>query len=96
MKLFSEKELFEAYEYAEQGGQALHLFWSPGVYPGAPKVFKKHKIAGHLFDRDRERLINTARKLGVRVIKVSHEGTKKQHIDLCGKPLQKAVDKSEK
>ena len=91
MKLFEERQIFEAYEFAAEGGQALHLFSDPGVYPGAPACFKKSRKAAHLFDRDKERLIDIAKSFGVRKIKVSHEGTKKQHIDLCGRPLRQAI-----
>jgi len=31
------------------------------------------------------------RRLGVRVVKVSRVGCRGQHIDLCGKPLAKAI-----
>lgn len=90
MKLFQEKQLYEAYEFAAAGGQALHFFSDPGTYLGAPGVFKASRVAAHLFDRDTERLITTARKLGVRVIKIGRKGTPKQHVDLCGRPLQRA------
>lgn len=96
MKLFQERKIFEAYEYASKGGQALHLFMDPGIYPGAPAVFKKSRDAGHLFDNDKKRLILTARKLGVRIIKLGRENTKKQHIDLCGRPLQRAIETAKK
>ncbi len=96
MRLFDERNLFRAYRYAEQGGQALHLFENPGIYPGAPQVFKKSKKAGHLFDRDMIRLIATARMLGLKVIKVHRKGTKKQHIDLCGRPLLRAIVRCKK
>ena len=96
MKLFEERQIREAYAYAACGGQALHLFSWPGVYPGAPGCFKNTKQAGHLFDQDKDRLIVTAKQFGVRRIKVSNEGTKKQHVDLCGRPLQKAIKQCER
>jgi len=91
MKLFEENQIFEAYKFAAAGGQALHLFSDPGVFPGAPAVFKKSREAAHLLDQDRERLVDTAKNFGVRKIKVDHIGTKKQHIDLCGRPLRQAI-----
>lgn len=91
MKLFEDREIFEAYKFAAAGGQALHLFSDPGVYPGAPAVFKKSREAAHLFDIDTKRLIATAQQLGVRVIKIGRKGTPKQHIDLCGRPLRQAI-----
>ena len=90
MKLFAERELLAAYEHAQQGGQALHLFSSPGLYPGAPACFKKSKKAGHLIDYDRHRLIRTAKRFGVCVIRIGRLGRRGQHIDLCGRPLEKA------
>ena len=91
MKLFEEREIFKAYRHSVEGGQALHLFSWPGASPGAPLCFKKSKQGGHLLDMDKYRLIETARGLGVRIIKIGREGTKKQHVDLCGRPLQKAI-----
>lgn len=80
----------EAQEHALQGGQALHIYRALDM--PAPAVFKRNKVWAHLFDQDRERLIKTARKLGVRVIVVHHEGRRGQHIDLCGKPLERAKE----
>lgn len=91
MKLFQERELLAAYEYARAGGQALHFF-NAGAYPNAPKCFKKHKEAAHLIDYDKYRLIRTARSFGVREIRVGRLGKQGQHIDLCGKPLEKAKE----
>jgi len=95
MKLFHERQLKEAYEYAGTGGQALHLFSDPGIYPGAPNCFKRSRQAAHLFDYNIGRLIKTARRLGVRVIKVGRKGRPGQHIDLYGRSLQKAKKEAE-
>lgn len=86
MKTFQWDEIFNAYDHAKQGGQALHLH----SFNQGHALFKRYSEIAHLFDQDRDRLIATARKLGVRVIKIEREGTDKQHIDLCGKPLVKA------
>ncbi len=91
VKMFEERQIFEAYKFAESGGVALHLFRDPGIHPRAPAVFKKSREAAHLLDQDRERLVDTAKSFGVRKIKVDHIGTKKQHIDLCGRPLRQAI-----
>jgi hypothetical protein len=40
--------------------------------------------------KDKTRLIATAKRFGVRVIKVERDGQPGQHIDLCGKPLERA------
>ena len=91
MKLFKEHELREAYQFAEDGGQALHMFSNPGLYPNAPNCFKRSNRAAHLFDQDVIRLQRTAKSLGVTRIVVGCPGTHKQHIDLCGGPLHRAI-----
>ena len=86
MKRFEMKQIFEAKEYSKQGGQALHVH---NINSGH-RLFKRYPVIGHLFDADKTRLIATARRLGVRVIKVEREGEEGQHIDLCGKPFEGA------
>lgn len=86
MKRFEMQQIYAAYEYAEQGGQALHIH---NITQGHP-LFRRYKQIAHLIDMDKDRLIATARRLGVRVIKVGREGRQGQHIDLCGKPFEKA------
>lgn len=82
----------EALRYAAAGGQALHVYGAlPGHFPGAPGVFKRYSVWAHLLDWDLERLVRTARGLGVRVIRVDRRGLAGQHIDLCGGPLEMAV-----
>jgi hypothetical protein len=102
MKVFQMRELKEAVEYAKQGGQALHV-WNPSVlgppeeiFPHAPKVFLRNKSQwAHLFDQDLGRLKKICRKLGVNKMKPERVGTDKQHIDLCGKPLERAIKMAE-
>lgn len=93
MKLFSMMQLNEAVEHAKQGGQALHIHTI--VFNHSPACFRNAVARGeyiaHLFDLDRDRLIKTARRLGVRVVYVDRDGEEGQHIDLCGKPLQRAM-----
>jgi hypothetical protein len=83
MKLFQEREVCEAMNYAKLGGQALHLM-SADDWPGpAPAVFRKHRQWAHLLDDDKERLVDTAMRLGVRTIKIGNPGIAgRQHIDL--------------
>ena len=91
MKYFT--NVREAQEYSEAGHQALHVY---GALPmKAPAVFKRHKEWAHLFDLDIERLTETTKRLGVRVIVVDHRGRRGQHTDLCGKPLEKAKGECE-
>ena len=91
MRQFEKRQVREAIAYARDGGQALH------VYPGiksmpAPRSFHKSVLWAHLFDQDGSRLRATARQLGVRRIVVDQEKTEKQHVDLCGKVLERAIE----
>ena len=88
MKLFEMRELRAAQEYAMDGGQALHCHTMNAGHP----LFRKYPVVGHLFDQDKRRLVHLAQRLGVKVIKVEHEGSLKQHIDLCGKPFDRAIE----
>lgn len=91
MKLFAMRDLKGAYAYSNSGGQSLHLMChSGGIYPNAPTCFRGTKEFGHLFDLNEERLVTTARRLGVRQVVVSRRGTTSQHVDLCGRPLEMA------
>lgn len=93
MRIFHQRELKAALAHATAGGQSLHLV--SGVFAhhaGAPGVFRHCPEFAHLFDQDVDRLVLTAKSLGVRVIKVERPGLAGQHIDLCNKPLHKARD----
>jgi hypothetical protein len=94
VKTFQQREIKAAVAFAMAGGQALHLMDESFAYirPDTPACFKQRKQIAHLFDQDRARLVTTARALGVRVIKVEREGTESQHIDLCGRPLERAIE----
>ena len=91
---FSQSEVAEAKAHAMQGGQSLHVHRIIVDRKKAPRCFgaaiDRGESIAHLFDQDAERLRKTAKKLGVKVIVVEHEGTPRQHIDLCGSPLKKA------
>lgn len=93
MRKFTVRQIREALIYAAQGGQALHLHRF--VFPNSPGVFRnavaKGQDVAHLFDTDYERLVDTAKALGVRTIVVERRDTVRQHIDLCCGPLKKAL-----
>jgi hypothetical protein len=91
MKQFEQRQIREAREYSIQGGQALHLHRFNQGHP----LFRRYPVIAHLFDQNKERLVQTAKSLGVRVIKVEREGEDGQHIDLCGKPLERAQQRCE-
>lgn len=93
MKIFQQQEIRAAYAHAAAGGQALHVFSGAFAYMQArtPNCFKGRRQIAHLFDQDHERLLATVKRLGVRVVKVEHPGTHRQHVDLCGRPLDRAI-----
>jgi hypothetical protein len=95
MRLFSTKELRAAKACAAAGGQALHVHRHLGDRRTAPRVFieafDRGESFGHLFDRDADRLVKTARDLGVRVILIEDRFDPRQHIALVGEPLRKAL-----
>jgi hypothetical protein len=95
MKYFEQRELKAAFLFAEHGGQALHLCRTAQfVTKDSPNCFKKGRQFAHLIDHDVDRLMATARRLGVRVVKVERGGKVGQHVDLCGKPLERAIMES--
>ena len=94
LRVFTWREIFQAYLYSKRGGQSLHLHNI--VFSSSPNCFiravNKGDYIGHLFDMDELRLIKTARRLGVKVIFIDGEkGTCRQHIDLCGMPLRRLL-----
>lgn len=93
MKIFLQREIREAYAHALAGGVALHVCQSRGlVREGAPGCFQRSEQFAHLFDQNYDRLIGKAKRLGVRVVRPQHCGTYRQHVDLCGKPLERAIE----
>jgi len=98
MKRFGERDVWEARDYALSGGQALHCHYQLGTRP--PACFRRDvnagKAIGHLFDQDQTRLEATARRFGVRVVVVEKIGKPFQHIDLCGKPMERALSKCQR
>ena len=87
MKYFPMRQLAAAVAHAEAGEQALHVHNFTHV---GHAYFRRYREAAHLFDQDEERLRRTARSLGVNIIRVEKPGTPRQHIDLCGRPLERA------
>lgn len=87
MKKFEMRDIKSAKDCSLQGFQALHVHTLNNGHP----LFKRYSQIAHLFDLNTARLIKTAKELGVRIIKVEHEGETSQHIDLCGKPFERAL-----
>jgi len=91
VRRFEMREVREAIAHAAEGGQALHVFrWT--APPTAPAAFRQQERTemAHLLDQDTERLVSTAFRLGIPLPRVQRRGTVRQHVDLCGQPLDRA------
>ncbi len=88
MRRFEPREIREAGAHADDGGQALVII--PRSAKEGPLCFHRYSEYAYLMDRDENRLKRTARRLGVRVIKIDKPGKTGQHVDLCRKPLERA------
>lgn len=100
MRRFTWEKQREAIRWAAAGGQALHVH-SFGVTESSPAVFRsaverrgESPVMAHLFDWNQERLTTTARALGVVRLHVDRPGSASMHVDLVGRPLEKAVSLS--
>ncbi|WP_406698536.1 hypothetical protein V5E97_06605 [Singulisphaera sp. Ch08] len=95
MRHFTVWDVDEAQDYALAGGQALHTHQIIVDYDKAPACFvravEKGEDIAHLFDQDRERLVQTVRSLGVNIVLIERKGQRGQHVDLCGSPLKRAL-----
>lgn len=60
MVIFQMREVVAAYTHSKDGGQALHLHTLTAGHP----LFKRYSEVAHLLDMNKERLIETAKKLG--------------------------------
>lgn len=93
----------EAMDYAEAGGLALHVWQPPrrdgeSTWPGerVPRCFRRSRRWAHLFCRNETRLVDFALSVGVKRLRVGKRGERGQHVDLCGRPLERAVELAEK
>ena len=79
MRRFLYREHREAIAFAVAGGQAVHLHQVIPNRDRAPRCFvaavDRGEDIAHLFDQDRDRLLATARALGVKVVKVDMAGS---------------------
>lgn len=78
--------------YVAGGGQAIEK-WEASytlMQKRTPLCFRGKEFC-KLYDADELRLIATARRLGVRVVKVDRRGDKYQHVDLIGGPMLRAL-----
>ena len=94
MQVFQCEDIQAAYAHAAAGGIAVHLHSI--VFPHSPQCFrqavKRGEQIAHVFGQDAEELKLLAKKHGVRVLYIDKPGTPRQHIDMCGKPLQNLLD----
>lgn len=103
MQQFARRDIAAAKAHAAAGGVALHV-WEPtsgeraafAARPqGLPPPFARSALWAHLFDQNELRLARTVARLGVKVVKLEHRGDPAQHVDLCGKPLDRALAECE-
>lgn len=78
-----------ALDHAAAGGQALHT-WDDYTPTPTPHGVHHGDPWGHLIDQDAARLKRTAKRLGVRHIRIHRKGEPSQHIPLFGLPLDLA------
>ena len=78
----------DTFAHVMAGGQAVEM-WDKSytLGPRTPICFRGKNFV-KLYDQDEQRLIATARRLGVKVIKVDRPGQQSQHIDLVGGPMR--------
>ena len=93
LRRFEQSELHEAIRWAIDGNMALHVCGR--LRPTRLAVFNQSGLWAHLFCQDREGLILSARGFGVRQVVIHQEGTVRQHVDLCGRPLELAIRMAE-
>lgn len=93
MRRFDGKEELKAAKaYAGGGGQALLVIpHGCPVGPRTPMCFRNAREYGYLFDQDPLRLSRTVQALGVSKLEIDHLGEPSQHVNLCGRPLLRAV-----
>lgn len=95
MKLFTGKLTDAMHAHVAADGQALEK-WDKSytLSQKAPVCFRGRDFV-KLYDADEVRLIATARRLGVRIVKVDRPGTPNQHVDLVGGPMRRALAEAE-
>jgi len=95
LKQFGTKQLVEAIAWAKEGHEALHVYRPGQLQPSRLDAFNNSATWGHLFCQDREALIIAARHFGVQRVVIHHQGSDRQHVDLCGRPLELAIRMAE-
>ena len=90
MREYGRRGLREARGEAARGGQALVVIDGAPAGRHVPTCFRRASEYGYLLDQDEERLVRTARGLGVRRVVVDRRGEPEQHVNLVGAPLAKA------
>lgn len=93
MKVFVQSDLHAAMTYARHGGLAIHLHFI--VFADSPQCFKRDVAAGlpiaHVFHSDSEFLRRLAKSIGINKVYIDREGSTRQHLDVCGTPLQRLL-----
>ena len=88
--MFLERTVDAAFDHADAGGQALHL-WHGG-WPRTPRRSRLGDVmVGHLIDRDETRLLATAWDVGGVIPNVRRRGQRGQYVSLFGLSLQRVL-----
>lgn len=81
-RFFRFGEIHEAEEWARNGGLAVHDTGFP---------FRHYKLTAHLFAASTRQLVEGVRIVGANPKWLQYPGTKREHFDLMGVPLDRAV-----
>lgn len=92
-RLFTIRQLPDAYAWAAGGGIAIHHMGgiTGDVFKNAPRVFKGRPFA-HMFGPDRELLIEAAVSIGCNPAWIQKDDDdQRRHFDLTGRILKRAL-----
>ena len=95
IRVFQQSEIHDARAFAAQSDDNVAVHLHRMLIPTAPACFVRDIRAGkpiaHVFCRNVTLLQQLARRLGVRIVKIDRPATASQHVDLCGRPLEKLL-----
>lgn len=81
MTLFRHPDLKSAYRLVQSGGQALYV----------RRAFRKEPPSGWLIDNDPSRLYETAKRFGIRNVRLLRQGRDGQCCEITGAALDRAI-----
>ena len=91
-KIFRQRQLKDAMEFVANNPDKFAIHLHRIVFDNSPGCFHKAVQSGypiaHVFCRSLPKLIALAEDAGVKKLFVHFPRKERQHIDLCGKPLE--------